>query len=305
MAVDIKAALEKRAGQVENTVLKDMAEMFDLSVRETDILELPVEQLQTYAKHPFRVSDDAALEELKLDIQNHGVLQPIIVRPKGKSGMYEILAGHRRTAAVRESGQERIKAIIVQADDELASRIVLNTNFKVRGKFYPSEIARSYKLRHDELRKQKQENSTGWNSDALIYRQLEQEFSISKSKLYMYLRFNYLIEDLMDMLDIRKLSTKAAVELSYLKMPEQILVYREIYLEKVCAMDKELAVLLRQKSSEAELTEENFREVCEQREGAQKKEEEQVWYPEFKKYQDKFKSHYEMQQAILRFLETY
>ncbi len=300
----VKEALAQRVEQTENTVLGDMAELFGLTMQEGDIVELPVSRLLTYARHPFRVENHADFEAFALGIQENGVFQPILVRPAKQEGFYEILAGHKRTAAVKRCGRTTIKAVILQADDELASRIVLKTNFDARRKFYPSEIARAYQLRHDELKKQKRENSTGWNSDDLIYRQLEEEFTVSKSKLYLYLRFHYLVEPLMELLDLKKLSTKAAAELSYLSKREQMLVYQQVYVEKEGRIDRKQAAALRQQSQQGELTSETLQAVLASLPEGQKGEK-TVWYPEFQQYQKKFRDKDEMKRAILQFLEKY
>lgn len=304
MAVNVKNALAQRIGQTESTVLQNMADMFGLTVQEGDIVKLPVSRLLTYANHPFRVENHADFEAFALGIRENGVFQPIIVRPAKQAGFYEILAGHKRTAAVKRWGRTTIKAIIVQADDELASRIILKTNFDARRKFYPSEIARSYQLRHDELKKRRRENSTGWNSDDLIYRQLEEEFAVSKSKLYLYLRFNLLAEPLMEVLDLKKLSTKAAAELSYLTKQEQMLVYQQVYVEGDGRINQQQAAVLRRKSQQRELTEETVRQL-QKTYMKEPKMDKPVWYPEFQQYQGKFKDKEEMKQAILQFLAAY
>lgn len=304
MEYNVKKALAQRDSKTSNTVLKDMAELFGLSVKENDLTELPIDRLQTYVNHPFRVEDHVDFETFVLDIQQNGVFQPIIVRPAKKERFYEILAGHKRTAAVKRCGKSVIKAVIIQADDELASRSVLKTNFSSRVKFYPSEIAKSYKLRHDELKRQRQENSTRWNSDELIDKQLEEEFAISKSKLYMYLRFNYLIDELLSMLDLRKLSAKTAVELSYLPPQEQLLVYQKVYVEKCCKLDKKHAALLRQQCMEGEWTAEKITRILTSI-LPEMDSKQTDWYPKFQKYQSKFHSREEMERVIEEFLDSY
>lgn len=149
MKNDVFAALSQKA-QDRIIVTNDMAGLFDDSMN-ARIATLPMDQLKEKANHPFQVKDDEKLAALAEDIRENGLHQPIIVRPIA-NGFYEILAGHRRTKACRKIGRTKIEAIIVEADDERANRIMIATNFQQRDSHLPSEIAKSYKIRYDDLK---------------------------------------------------------------------------------------------------------------------------------------------------------
>ena len=150
MKSDVFAALAQKT-QNRNAAADSMAGLFDDSMNVRTAI-LPMDQLKEKANHPFQVKDDEKLAVLAENIREDGLHQPIIVRPMA-DGFYEILAGHRRTKACRKIGRTKIEAIIVEVDDERANRIMIATNFQQRDSHLPSEIAKSYKIRYDDLKK--------------------------------------------------------------------------------------------------------------------------------------------------------
>ena len=303
MANDIMSALSKKTQAKVNPTVRGLTEMFGLTDN-FQITDLPVDKLLENANHPFKITDDDEMMLLAESIINDGLLEPIIVRPKD-NGFYEILAGHRRTRAHEIKGLPTIKAIVVSVDDEKANRILINTNFKQRSTIYPSEIAKSYKLRYEDL-KHSRKNSDHRNFDdgKKIDELLADEFKMSKSSIYMYLHFNNLIPALLDVLDLKKIKFKIADELSYLRESEQQLIYDIVYLEKQYPLDQKLASRLRKDSSTHELSREGIISVLAPEKSKNTK------YKFFsngqlEKYSGKFESPEDMEKAILAFLESY
>ena len=68
------------------------------------VMELALDDLHTFKNHPFRVLDDAKMEETVESIKKYGVLMPGIARPRAEGG-YEIIAGHRRKRASELAGK--------------------------------------------------------------------------------------------------------------------------------------------------------------------------------------------------------
>lgn len=91
---------------------------------------------------PRTVFSDEELAELAQSIKEHGVLQPVVVRRKG-DGMYELIAGERRTRAAKIAGLSAIPAIIRNSNDEKALAIALIENIQ-RQNLNPLEEARAY-----------------------------------------------------------------------------------------------------------------------------------------------------------------
>ena len=298
---DIFEALSKKTDNGASAV-SGLSEMFGLSVN-ARMTVLPIAKLHEKDNHPFKVVEDDKFLALAESIKGNGLMQPVIVR-QIKSGEYEILAGHRRTRACKHNGDSEIKAIVVQADDELANRIMIATNFQQRDSQLPSEIARSYLIRYTDLKGRKRtsdENSTGWNSDEKIDKIMEKEFNTSKSNVYLYLRLNHLIAPLMDALDARKLNIKIAAELSYLAEGEQTDVYELVYEKEAYKLDLKKAKEIKQHSGK--LSRDKIIEILE----SDDKVKGTISFSksEIKKYSAKFGSLTDMKKAIIKFLEEY
>lgn len=295
MKNDVFAALSQKT-QGRSAAVGSMAGLFDDSMNVRTAI-LPMDKLREKANHPFQVKDDEKLAALAEDIRENGLHQPIIVRSIA-DGFYEILAGHRRTKACRKIGKMKIEAIIVEADDERANRIMIATNFQQRDSHLPSEIAKSYKIRYDDLKKH-----TG-DAEDKIDKRMEAEFSTSKSKVYMYLRVNFLCEALTTALDERRLSLGIAVELSYLAEIEQALVYEMVYEKALFCLTLKKAARLKQKSRQHGLTRDDIWKIL----SGDLADEKSVLYfssKEIARYQYKFHSTEDMKEAILQFLENY
>lgn len=105
--------------------------------------ELPVDQIRANPFQPRRHFDPSALEELRASIQEHGLLQPIVVR-KGPTGGYEIVAGERRFRASKLLGKTTVRAIVREVDDAGMQTLALVENLQ-RSDLNPLEKARALK----------------------------------------------------------------------------------------------------------------------------------------------------------------
>ena len=184
MSDNLRSVSDKRKN--ESSVIKDMAEMLGIGDNPV-IVEIPIEKLLENTNHPFKILGDEKLKALAKSIDADGQLEPIIVRDKS-NGFYEILAGHRRTRASKILGKASMQAIIVNVDDISANKILINSNLPQRDVIYPSELARSYKLRYDDLKRERKQNSDGRNfeTEKKIDEILSEEFNVSKSSVYMH-----------------------------------------------------------------------------------------------------------------------
>ena len=91
---------------------------------------------------PRKRFDEVAMEELVSSVREHGVIQPLTVRPVG-DGYYQIVAGERRWRAAREAGLERVPVKVIDADDKTAMELALVENLQ-REDLNPMEEARGY-----------------------------------------------------------------------------------------------------------------------------------------------------------------
>jgi len=114
----------------------------------TAVRELPLEKVVPNPSQPRMTWHEETLQELAASIKEHGVLQPILVRPSGDQ--YEIIAGERRWRSSKIAGKETIPAIVERFDDATALEIALIENLQ-REDLSPLDEAVIYKKMTDEL----------------------------------------------------------------------------------------------------------------------------------------------------------
>jgi ParB family chromosome partitioning protein len=115
---------------------------------DSGVQEIALADIQTNPRQPRTEFEDAALEELADSIKAHGVLQPVMVRPRG-GGRYELVAGERRYRASRIAGRTHIPAVVRALTDEESLTVALIENIQ-REDLNPMEAARGYKQLLDE-----------------------------------------------------------------------------------------------------------------------------------------------------------
>jgi ParB family transcriptional regulator, chromosome partitioning protein len=131
--------------------------------------ELPVESLVPNPQQPRRQFDPQALDELAASIRSSGVLQPLVVRPRG--GQFEILVGERRWRAAQQAGLGRVPAIVREASDAEALELGLVENL-LREDLNPVEAAQAYQRLLAEF---------GWTQEELARRLGKDRSSIANA----------------------------------------------------------------------------------------------------------------------------
>jgi ParB/RepB/Spo0J family partition protein len=97
--------------------------------RSTGIKVIAVDRIESNPNQPRTVFDVDALHELAASIREHGVLQPILVRPLGEN-RYQLVAGERRWRATREANLPTIPALVEEIDDDTALEISIIENLQ-------------------------------------------------------------------------------------------------------------------------------------------------------------------------------
>ena len=222
-----------------NINLKPLDDLFSTEESRADaqrekVQEIPLGELHPFRNHPFKVKDDAAMQDTVDSVREYGVLVPAIARPDPDGG-YELIAGHRRHHASELAGKETMPVIVRDLDDDAATIIMVDSNLQ-REELLPSERAFAYKMKLEALKHQ------GARTD-LTSVQLGQKLSArdqvakaageSAIQIQRFIRLTELIPELLDMVDERKIALNPAVELSHLKKEEQTLLLE--------AMDSEQA----------------------------------------------------------------
>jgi ParB family chromosome partitioning protein len=127
---DFRAAAARRLA--EDTMLSPAIVSLltpDSPTRSVGVRIVPVDHIEPNPEQPRMVFEPAALDELAASIREHGVLQPILVRPLGPN-TYQIVAGERRWRASRLAGLETIPALIEDIDDDTALEIAIIENLQ-------------------------------------------------------------------------------------------------------------------------------------------------------------------------------
>ena len=101
----------------------------DSPTRSIGVRIVPVDHIEPNPEQPRMVFEQDALDELAASIREHGVLQPILVRPLGPN-TYQIVAGERRWRASRQAGLQTIPALIEEIDDDTALEIAIIENLQ-------------------------------------------------------------------------------------------------------------------------------------------------------------------------------
>ncbi|MCP9627606.1 ParB/RepB/Spo0J family partition protein [Rhodopseudomonas palustris] len=122
--------------------------------------KVPIEFIKANPRNPRRNFTDAELGELSDSIQQHGVIQPIVVRPvKGATDRFEIIAGERRWRAAQRAGLHEVPIVPVEVSDALALEIAIVENVQ-REDLNPLEealgyhaLANDFKRSQDEIAK--------------------------------------------------------------------------------------------------------------------------------------------------------
>ena len=178
--------------------------------------QLPVEKLRPFEGHPFKVKDDAQMEQLILSIRTQGLLTPIAVRPI-ENNEYEVISGHRRLYACKKAGIETVPALIYALNRDEATIAMVDSNLH-REKILPSEKAFAYRLKMDAIRHQGTSRQVG---EKWSVAQLSDSSTDSERQVHRYIRLTELIPEILQTVDNGKIALTPAVELSYLTKLEQ------------------------------------------------------------------------------------
>ena len=187
------------------------------------VIDIPLTELHPFKNHPFKVTDDESMLETADSITKHGVLVPVIARPREEGG-YELISGHRRKRASELAGKETLPCIVRNLDDDAATIIMVDSNIQ-RENILPSERAFAYKLKLDAIRRQAGRPS---NNSRQVVGNLESADIVGKDagesgrQVQRYIRLTELVPELLDMVDVKKIAFNPAVELSYLMPHEQV-----------------------------------------------------------------------------------
>ena len=197
--------------------------------RQDDSLErvqrIPIDQLHPFQNHPFQVRDDESMKVTVESVKLVGVLSPAIARPRPEGG-YELISGHRRKRACELAGRKTMPVIVRDLDDDAATILMVDSNLQ-RETILPSERAFAFKMKLEAMKRQG-ERTDLTSSQVGMKLKGDQSLDVlgkqadkSRNQVHRFIRLTYLIPELLQMVDDKKIAFNPAVELSFLKEDEQ------------------------------------------------------------------------------------
>ena len=225
-------------------------------------VNIPVSKIHPFEGNPYKVLDNEEMNFLIESIQQQGIISPVVVRPiENTKDEYEVISGHRRLRASQKAGLETVPAFIYAINRDEAAIMLVDSNLH-REHILPSEKAFAYKLKLEAMKHQgKRSDLTSVQvAPKLATEQIGETENISKDTVKRYIRLTYLIPELLELVDERRIAFTPAVELSYLNEVEQADLVEEI---SVCDATPNLsqAQRLRAISREEGITPEDIGEI--------------------------------------------
>ena len=197
------------------------------STQPEQVQQVRISDIHPFKNHPFKVVDDALMQETVDSIMQFGVLNPTIIRPDPGGG-YEMVAGHRRLHASGLAGKDTIPAIVRNLTDDEAVILLVDTNLQ-RENISPMERAQAYKMKMEALKHQGQRTDLHkeptscqvGEKSAWAIAKVSEDAQQSERQVHRYLRLTELVPEIQKKVDAKEIAFNPAVELSYLKPEEQ------------------------------------------------------------------------------------
>lgn len=229
------------------------------------IRDIPIEQIDDFPDHPYKVRDDEDMMQLVTSIRERGVITPATVRQK-EDGRYELISGHRRKRASELAGFETLRCEVVELDRDEATILMVESNLQ-RSQILPSEKAFAYKMRLEAMKRKagrpSKDNSVplAQNFEGKTSRELlAEQVGESQDQIRRFIRLTELVPELLDFVDEGKIKMRPAVELSYLNEECQRDVVDEIDIND-CTPSHDQTIRMRKMFEEGKLTPEAIQAI--------------------------------------------
>jgi len=203
-----------KAGSASKVRLNSFDDLFG-SAKSTSgeqIISAKLSDLHTFKGHPFRVLDDEKMEETTESIGKYGVLVPGIVRPRAGGG-YEIIAGHRRKRGSERAGLDTMPVIVRNYTDDEAIIIMVDSNIQ-REDILPSEKAKAYAMKYEAMKHQGSKGGSTLN-------EVGEAAGESGKTVQRYVWLARLSDELLNMVDVKKIGIAQGVDISFLSEEQQ------------------------------------------------------------------------------------
>ena len=262
------------------------------------VSQLPPDKLSPFAKHPYQVREDAAMDELIESVRVYGVLSPLLARPKGEG--YELVSGHRRRLAAQKLGLPTVPVLVREMTDDEAVILMVDSNLQ-RENLLPSEKAFAYKMKLEATKHQGKATS-GQLVQKLSVEKVADEANENYKTVQRYIRLTNLVPPLLQMVDDGRIAFSPAVELSYLTRDEQAELWDLIGQEDATPSLSQ-SLRMKQISREAKLTPEVLYAILTE-EKPNQKEQVRIKTESLRKYFPRNYSAQQMEREIIKLLEA-
>ena len=229
------------------------------------IRDIPLELIDDFPDHPYKVRDDEDMMQLVESIKERGVITPATVRQK-EDGRYELISGHRRKRASELAEFETLRCEVVELHRDEATILMVESNLQ-RSVILQREKAFAYKMRLEAMNRKagrpKKENATPVVSDFDRQRSnevLASEVGESREQIRRFIRLTYLVPELLEFVDEGKMKMRPAVEISYLDEDCQRDLVDEIDLND-CTPSHDQTIRMRKMFEEGKLTPEAIQAI--------------------------------------------
>ena len=210
------------AGRKSDFTLTKLDDLFTTQAQRDEeqlskIRDIPLELIDDFPDHPFKVRDDEDMMQLVESVKERGVITPATVRQK-EDGRYELVSGHRRKRACELAGFETLRSEIVDLNRDEATILMVESNFQ-RSQILPSEKAFAYKMRLDAMKRQAgrpTKNNLVPVGQNYSREELAAQSGESQTQIQRYVRLTNLVPELLEFVDEGRIKMRPAVELSYL-----------------------------------------------------------------------------------------
>ena len=248
------------AGRKSDFTLPTLDDLFSTQELRDDaklskIRDIPLELIDDFPDHPFKVRDDKDMIQLVESVKERGVITPATVRQK-EDGRYELISGHRRKRACELAGFEALRCEVVDLDRDAATVLMVESNYQ-RSQILPSEKAFAYKMRLEAMKRQGQRSDLTSSPVGTKFDRsseaITEETGDSRNQIHRYIRLTNLVPELLDLVDEGKIKMRPAVELSYLDEDSQRAVVDEIDLNQ-CTPSHDQTIRMRKFFTDGKLT---------------------------------------------------
>ena len=273
-------------------------------VKREKVRSIPIEQIEDFPDHPFKIQNDEQMQKLIESIQDYGVITPVVARRIGEE-RYELISGHRRKYACKVLGIDRLPVIVRDMSRDEAVITMVDSNLQ-REHILPSEKAFAYKMKMEAMKRQgARTDLTFCPLDRKLNSALEiaNQSNDSERQVFRYIRLTELTSELLELVDQGRIAFRPAVELSYLTEDEQRDLWETIDSEEVTPSLSQ-AIRMKELSKEGNLDMDTIFAIMRE-EKANQKEQVKIPMDRFSKYFPRGTPQRRIESVIFDALELY